>query len=233
MPKGKRNPKMVGNCPPCNIQRIEMKFPKCDERPLGIYPVVDRSEKLIPLYECGITTAQLRVKDMEGKALELEIIEAIRVSEIFDARLFINDFWQFAIKHRAYGIHLGQEDIQEADVQAILEAGIRLGISTHTPREIDIALGFSPSYLAIGPVFEPISKELTYDPVGIALLKKWAESVSYPVVAIGGITIENIGEVAKAKAASGIAMISGVLEGNTVSKARTKALIEVFEKYGK
>ena len=71
-----------------------MKFPKCDERPLGIYPVVDRTEKLIPLYECGITTAQLRVKDMEGKALELEIIEAIRVSEIFDARLFINYFCQ-------------------------------------------------------------------------------------------------------------------------------------------
>ncbi len=209
-----------------------MKFPKCDEIPIGIYPVVDRTEKLIPLYECGITTAQLRVKDMEGKRLEQEIAEAIKISEIFDVRLFINDFWEIALKHNAYGIHLGQEDIQEADVKAVLDADIRLGISSHTPKEIDIALGFSPSYLAIGPVFEPISKELTYDPVGIALLKQWAESVAYPVVAIGGITLENIQDVAGSKAASGIAMISGVLEGNTVSKTKTEALIEVFEKYG-
>lgn len=209
-----------------------MKFLKCDETPLGIYPVVDRTAKLKPLYECGITTAQLRVKDMDGKALEQEIIEAIRISEEFKARLFVNDYWQLAIEHDAYGIHLGQEDIQEADVEAIFDAGIRLGISTHTPEEIDIALGFEPSYIAIGPVFVPISKELKYETVGIGLLKSWAQSVDYPVVAIGGITLENIKEVAQTKAANGIAMISGVLEGNEVSREKTKALIEVFETYG-
>ncbi|BAF71490.1 thiamine phosphate synthase [Sulfurovum sp. NBC37-1] len=209
-----------------------MKFPKCNESPLGIYPVVDRADKLRPLYECGITTAQLRVKDMDGKALEQEIIEAIRISEEFKARLFVNDHWQLAIKHGAYGIHLGQEDIREADVAAIFDAGIRLGISTHTPEEIDIALGFEPSYIAIGPVFVPISKELKYNTVGIGLLKSWAESVDYPVVAIGGITLDNIKEVVQTKAASGIAMISGVLEADKVSKEKTKVLIEVFETYG-
>ncbi|AKF25417.1 thiamine-phosphate diphosphorylase [Sulfurovum lithotrophicum] len=209
-----------------------MRFPKCNESPLGIYPVVDRADKLRPLYECGITTAQLRVKDMEGKALEQEIIEAIRISEEFKARLFVNDYWQLAIEHDAYGIHLGQEDIREADVAAIFDAGIRLGISTHTPEEIDIALGFEPSYIAIGPVFVPISKELKYNTVGIGLLKSWAESVDYPVVAIGGITLDNIKEVAQTKAASGIAMISGVLEADKVSKEKTKVLIEVFETYG-
>jgi len=210
-----------------------MRFPKCDETPLGIYPVVDRSEKLRPLYECGITTAQLRVKELEGDALEAQIVQAIEVSEEFDARLFVNDYWQLAIQHGAYGIHLGQEDIQEADIDAIYEAGLRLGISTHTPEEIDIALGFEPSYIAIGPVFVPISKELKYDTVGTELLKRWAEAVDYPVVAIGGITIDNIESVAKTKAASGIAMISGVLdeEGN-ISKPKTKALIEVFQRYG-
>ncbi len=210
-----------------------MRFPKCDETPLGIYPVVDRAEKLRPLYECGISTAQLRVKDMEGEVLEEEIVEAIRVSRAFDARLFVNDYWQLAIKHNAYGIHLGQEDIQEADIDAIFEAGLRLGISTHTPEEIDIALGFEPSYIAIGPVFVPISKELKYDTVGTQLLKRWAEAVDYPVVAIGGITIDNIETVAKTKAASGIAMISGVLdEQGNISKAKTKALMEVFARYG-
>jgi len=210
-----------------------MRFPKCDETPLGIYPVVDRAKKLRPLYECGITTAQLRVKDLEGGALEREIIEAIAVSREFDARLFVNDYWQLAIRHNAYGIHLGQEDIQKADIDAIYEAGLRLGISTHTPEEIDIALGFEPSYIAIGPVFVPISKALKYDTVGTELLKRWANAVSYPVVAIGGITIDNIESVAKMKAASGIAMISGVLdETGTVSKAKTEALMEVFEHYG-
>ena len=211
-----------------------MKFPKCDETLLGIYPVVDRAYKLKPLYEVGITTAQLRTKDkFSGQALENEVIEAIKISETYNARFFLNDFWELGIKHKVYGIHLGQEDIQEADVEAILDAGIRLGISTHTPKEIDIALGFEPSYLAIGPIYEPISKKLTYDTVGTEDLTRWAKNVDYPIVAIGGITIDNIENVAQTKEASGIAMISDVLEEGEVSKARTIALIEAFEKYAK
>jgi len=209
-----------------------MKFKDCGNTPLGIYPVVDRAYKLRALYEVGITTAQLRTKDkFKGQALEDEVIEAIKISQEFDVRFFLNDFWELGIKHKAYGIHLGQEDIQEADVQAILDAGIRLGISTHTPKEIDIALGFEPSYLAIGPIYEPISKKLVYDTVGPEGLKRWAQNVDYPIVAIGGITIENIAEVARTKAASGIAMISDILVDGEVSKKRTLALMEVFEKY--
>ena len=209
-----------------------MRFPKCDDTPLGIYPIVDRAYKLEPLYEVGITTAQLRTKDaFSGQALEDEVIEAIRISQEYNARLFLNDFWELGIKHKAYGIHLGQEDIQEADVQAILDAGIRLGISTHTPKEIEIALGFEPSYLAIGPIYEPISKKLVYNTVGPEDLKRWAVQVDYPIVAIGGITIENIVDVAKTKAASGIAMISDVLENGEISKERTIALMEAFDKY--
>lgn len=209
-----------------------MKFPKCDETPLGIYPIVDRAYKLKPLYEVGITTAQLRTKDaFKGKELEDEIIEAIKISEAYNARFFLNDFWELGIKHKVYGIHLGQEDIQEADVQAILDAGIRLGISTHTPKEIDIALEFEPSYLAIGPIYVPISKKLVYDTVGIEDLKVWSLNVDYPIVAIGGITIENISDVAKTKAVSGIAMISDILENKEVSKKRTLSLIDIFNKY--
>ena len=210
-----------------------MHFPKCDNTPLGIYPIVDRADKLLPLYECGITTAQLRVKDKRGEALEREIIEAISVSERFGVRLFINDYWAYAVKLGAYGVHLGQEDIREADIGFIHKAGLRLGISTHNPHEIEIALGFSPSYLAIGPIFEPISKKLTYPPVGIEKLKAWAEHVDYPVVAIGGITIENIAEVAAAHAASGIAMISGVLdETGNISKEKTRVLIDTVAPHG-
>lgn len=209
-----------------------MRFPKCDDTPLGIYPVVDRAYKLKTLYEVGITTAQLRTKDaLSGQALEDEVIEAIKISEAYNARFFLNDFWELGIKHKVYGIHLGQEDIQEADVQSILKSGIRLGISTHTPKEIDIALEFEPSYLAIGPIYEPISKKLVYDTVGPEDLMRWAERVDYPIVAIGGITIENIADVVETKAANGIAMISDVLEKGEISKDRTTALIEAFDKY--
>jgi len=209
-----------------------MKFPKCDEKPLGIYPIVDRAYKLKALYECGITTAQLRTKNkFTGQALEDEVLEAVEISKLYNARFFLNDFWELGIKYKVYGIHLGQEDIQKADVQAILDMGIRLGISTHTPKEIDIALGFEPSYLAIGPIYEPISKKLTYIPVGTEDLKKWAKKVNYPIVAIGGITIENIKEVIQTKASSGIAMISDVLKDGEISKERTLALMKEFENY--
>jgi len=206
-----------------------MKFPKCDETPLGLYPIVDRAHKLKPLYEVGVTTAQLRVKDMEGEALEAEVLEAIELSKAYNVRFFLNDYWQLAIKHGAYGVHLGQEDIQEADIEAIHHAGLRLGISSHTPKEIEIALGFEPSYLAIGPIFEPISKKMAYENVGIENLKRWSEYVDYPIVAIGGITQENIAMIAQTDAASGIAMISAVLdETGEVSKEKTEALINAL-----
>ncbi len=209
-----------------------MKFPKCNETPLGIYPIVDRAYKLKPLYEVGITTAQLRTKDaFTGEALEDEIREAVKISEAFNARFFLNDFWELGMKHNVYGIHLGQEDIQKADVKAILEAGIRLGISTHTPKEIEFALEFEPSYLAIGPIYEPISKKLVYDTVTPERLEDWATKVDCPIVAIGGITIDNIANIAQTKVVSGIAMISDILENGEISPSRTKALMEVFNKY--
>ncbi len=209
-----------------------MRFPKCDEIPLGIYPVVDRAYKLTPLYQNGITTAQLRVKDMDGDVLEREVVEAIEISRAFDARLFVNDYWQLAIKHDAYGIHLGQEDVVDADLDTISEAGIRLGISTHTTDEIAVALAIEPSYVAIGPIYETTSKAMVYNPVGIDDLNRWAKGVSFPIVAIAGIDISNIKDVLDTATVSGVAMISGVLDSyREVSISKTRALVEAFDKY--
>jgi len=207
-----------------------MKFLDCGIKPLGIYPVVQRAYKLEALYQAGITTAQLRVKDMQDEELEAEIVKAIKISESYGARLFINDYWELAIKHKAYGIHLGQEDILGADIDVIYNAGIRLGISTHTTYEIQIALDIEPSYVAIGPIFETNSKKMVYDPVGIEDLKRWSESVDYPVVAIGGINLDTISDVVATNAANGVAMIAGILKNDEVSEKKTKVLIEIFEK---
>jgi thiamine-phosphate pyrophosphorylase/hydroxymethylpyrimidine kinase/phosphomethylpyrimidine kinase/thiamine-phosphate diphosphorylase len=207
-----------------------MRFLDCGTKPLGVYPVVDRAYKLDALYKSGITTAQLRVKDMSDDVLENEIIDAIRISEEHHARLFVNDFWELAIKHKAYGIHLGQEDIRDANIRAMFKANIRLGISTHTSDEIKIAEHIEPSYLAIGPIFETNSKKMVYNPVGIEDLKRWSKNVDYPIVAIGGINLNTIEQVVQTQAANGVAMIAGVLEEDEVSEKKTKALIEIFEK---
>ena len=205
-----------------------MKFLDCGTSPIGIYPVVDRAYKLEALYEHGITTTQLRVKDMQGTQLENEIQEAIKISQRYNARFFVNDFWELAIKHNAYGIHLGQEDILDADIQAIHKANMRLGVSTHTTDEIKIALDIEPSYVAIGPIYKTNSKKMTYDPVGIEDLKRWANSIDYPIVAIGGINLDTIESVMATKSADGIAMIAGVLEDGEVSKSKTEELIRIF-----
>ena len=205
-----------------------MTFLKCGNTPLGIYPLVDRAYKLKILYELGITTAQLRVKDLKNKALENEIIEAIKISDKYQARLFINDYWQLAIKHKAYGIHLGQEDLETADLEEIHQADIRLGVSTHTTKEIEMALEIEPSYLAIGPIFETTSKKVNYETVGVKELTNWSKNVHYPIVAIGGINLSNIEEIIAIKNVDGIAMISEFLEGNVISPKKTKTMLKLF-----
>ena len=205
-----------------------MTFLSCGNTPLGLYAITDRAEKLKMLFELGVTTAQLRVKNLEDQALEDEIIEAIKISNNYKARLFINDFWELAIKHQAYGIHLGQEDLVDADLKSIYDAKIRLGVSTHTTKEIEMALEIEPSYLAIGPIFETTSKVVDYDTVGINELTNWSKNVPYPIVAIGGITLTNIEKIIEIASVDGIAMISELLDENKISPIKTKRLLKLL-----
>jgi len=207
-----------------------MKFKDCGNTPLGIYPLVDRADKLETLYKLGITTAQLRVKELENRALEDEVKKAIEISHKYNTRLFINDFWELAIKYQAYGIHLGQEDLVDANLEAIHKAGIRLGVSTHTTKEIEMALEIEPSYLAIGPIFHTTSKIVNYDTVGIDELRKWSTNVPYPIVAIGGINLTNIKNIITIPTVNGIAMISELLENDRISPKKTKLLLNLFSK---
>jgi len=205
-----------------------MTFKTCGETPLGLYPLVDRANKLETLYSLGITTAQLRIKDLQDQALENEIINAIQISKKYKTRLFINDYWQLAIKHKAYGIHLGQEDLETTDLKAIHQADIRLGISTHTTKEIEMALAIQPSYLAIGPIFKTTSKVVNYETVGIEELTNWSANVDYPIVAIGGINLHNIHDIINISSVDGIAMISELLENNKISENKTKKILKLF-----
>jgi hydroxymethylpyrimidine kinase/phosphomethylpyrimidine kinase/thiamine-phosphate diphosphorylase len=181
--------------------------------PLGFYPIVDRVAWLEKLLPAGIRTVQLRIKDMNGEALEKEIRQAVAFARRFDARLFINDHWKIALKHGAYGVHLGQEDLRHADLPALSKAGIRLGVSVRSYVDAARVTGLHPSYTAIGSIYTTASKVIDYQPLGVEAFAKLRQLIRGPVVAIGGITLEKAAEL-KAAGADGFAVISDVLNAN-------------------
>ncbi|NHO88696.1 thiamine phosphate synthase [Pseudoteredinibacter isoporae] len=209
--------------------RIGSPDEKADE--LGLYPVVDRYQWLERLLPLGIHTIQLRIKDLDGQALKEEIEKSIALARESNCRLFINDHWELAIEMGAYGIHLGQEDLDKADLRAISQAGLRLGISNHTHFELIRCLAINPSYIACGPVFATQSKDMPWIPHGLNGLRYWCESLmsfqNRPLVAIGGINRENISEVAQC-GSSGIALISAITEAESPEKA-TRELLQMIE----
>ena len=161
--------------------------------PIGFYPVVPNAAWVERLLGWGVRTIQLRIKaaDHTPADIEREVNAAIQASRNFpDAQLFINDHWQLALDGGAFGVHLGQEDLDTADIEALRKAGLRLGLSTHTPAELARAHAVQPSYLAIGPIYPTTLKVMPYKPVGLDRLKLWAkQGAPYPVVAIGGISL--------------------------------------------
>ena len=126
--------------------------------PIGFYPVVPTAAWVQQLLQWGVRTIQLRIKTADHTPAEIaiEVIAAIEASKtVPGAQVFINDHWQLALSAGAYGVHLGQEDLGTADIEALRNAGIRLGLSTHTTAELARAKAVQPSYLAIGPITRP------------------------------------------------------------------------------
>lgn len=168
------------------------------EYQLGLYPVVESFEWVEHLILAGVKTLQIRVKNRPLTEIESEIERSAQLAKQHNVRLFVNDYWQLAIKYQAYGVHLGQEDLATADLNAIQQAGLRLGVSTHGYFEIMRALTIKPSYIAFGHVFPTQTKEMPSKPQGLANLAKYVQLVApiqMPTVAIGGIKASNIQQV--------------------------------------
>jgi hydroxymethylpyrimidine kinase/phosphomethylpyrimidine kinase/thiamine-phosphate diphosphorylase len=206
---------------------------QCDTFRLGIYPVVDSVEWIEKLINEGITTIQLRLKtDVDTpptqEQLDQQIKAAVEVCKGRNIRLFINDHWELAIKHGAYGIHLGQEDLYDADIHAIAEAGCRLGVSTHSYTEVARALWINPSYIALGPIYATTSKDMPWIPQGAAAVERWVNLLKekYPLVAIGGINLERAKELKPSDIGS-VAMITAITKAEDY-QAATKELIDVW-----
>ncbi|WP_312156888.1 thiamine phosphate synthase [Lelliottia nimipressuralis] len=193
---------------------------------LGLYPVVDSVEWIERLLQAGVKTLQLRIKDKRDEEVESDVIAAIELGRRFDARLFINDYWQLAIKHQAYGVHLGQEDLETTDLSAIREAGLRLGVSTHDDMEIDVALTARPSYIALGHVFPTQTKQMPSAPQGLAQLARHiARLGDYPTVAIGGISLARAPAVLGTGVGS-IAVVSAITQAADW-RAATEQLLQL------
>jgi thiamine-phosphate pyrophosphorylase len=201
-------------------------FPSLIAR-IGFYPVVPSADWVQRLLDWGVRTIQLRIKaiDQQPEQIAAEVHAAIEAGRaVPGAQVFINDHWQLALEGGAFGVHLGQEDLDIADLETLRRAGLRLGLSTHTPAELVRAHAVQPSYLAIGPIYPTTLKKMPYEPVGLERLKLWLpQAAPYPVVAIGGISLERLPGVL-ACGVDGAAVVSAVTLADDPRQAVAEAL---------
>jgi thiamine-phosphate pyrophosphorylase len=197
--------------------------------PDRLYPVVDSVAWVARLALLGVGTIQLRAKNL-GAADALQTVkDALEVIHGTNAKLVVNDYWRAAIEAGAQHLHLGQEDLAEADVPAIRRAGLTLGISTHDDAELEIALRVQPDYVALGPIFPTTLKSMRFAPQGIPKIGEWKKRVGQiPLVAIGGIKLEHASEIFAAGADS-IAVVSDVTQ-NPEPDARVRAWLQTYAK---
>jgi thiamine-phosphate pyrophosphorylase len=136
---------------------------------------------------------QLRVKERAEAEIRAEIREAKRLCIRTGAQLIVNDYWQAALAEECDFVHLGQGDLDMADVPAIRKAGVRIGISTHSHEELERALALSPDYVALGPIYPTVLKVMPWKPQGLERITEWKQRVGdIPLVAIGGLTVERL-----------------------------------------
>ncbi len=210
---------------------MKLRFPPVPLR-CGLYAVVDSVEWIEKLLDAGVMTLQLRMKHASFAEKEQAIIESIRLAAPRNARLFINDEWQLAIKHGAYGVHLGQEDLDTADLNAICQAGLRLGVSTHDNSEISRVLPLNPSYIALGHVFPTNTKQMPSQPQGLDNLRHHVRQLAgIPTVAIGGISIDRAADVL-ATGVGSIAVVSAITAAADWREAVRQLQLRVAEAGG-
>jgi thiamine-phosphate pyrophosphorylase len=196
--------------------------------PDRFYPVVDSVAWVARLAALGVGTVQLRAKNLdEAQALRV-VTDALAATKGTRTKLVVNDYWRAAIAAGAEHLHLGQEDLTElsaADLQAIRDVGLTLGLSTHDDLELETALRAKPDYVALGPIFPTTLKSMRFAPQGIPKITEWKRRVGdIPLVAIGGIKLEQAPAIFAAGADS-IAVVSDVTQ-NADPDARVRAWLQ-------
>jgi thiamine-phosphate pyrophosphorylase len=190
--------------------------------PDRFYPVVDSVAWVRRLATLGVGTIQLRAKELAYADAVATVRDALAATAGTGAKLVVNDHWRAAIECGAKHVHLGQEDLADADVPAIRRAGLTLGLSTHDDAELENALKHKPDYVALGPIYPTTLKSMRFAPQGVPRITEWKKRVGkIPLVAIGGIKLEHADAIYAAGADS-IAVVSDVTQ-NADPDARVRA----------
>ncbi|MBY5399410.1 thiamine phosphate synthase [Rhizobium leguminosarum] len=188
------------------------------------YLIVDGAEWIARLVPLGVKLVQLRIKDRPETELRAEIRRAVAVCAKHQSQLVVNDHWRLAIEEGCGFVHLGQEDLATADLDAIRASGLKLGLSTHDERELETALAARPDYIALGPVYTTILKQMKWAPQGLTRLSEWKSRIGdLPLVAIGGLNVERI-EDALAHGADSVAVVTDIMRHEN-PELRTKQWI--------
>lgn len=205
------------------VRRPFQGFAPLQRRDMGLYAIVPTADWVTRVLEAGIRTVQLRIKQADAPALAREVRASVQAARAAAAQLFINDHWRLALEHGAYGVHLGQEDLDDADLAALQAAGLRLGISTHCYTEVCRAWALRPSYIACGPIHATQLKVMPWLPQGEDNLAYWcALLIELPVVGIGGMDAARCREAMRC-GADGVCVVSAIT-GSADPRAAMAAL---------
>lgn len=192
------------------------------------YPIVPDAAWAARVARAGARCLQLRVKDRTSDEIAAEIAATLEACSPLDCQVIVNDHWREAMREGADYVHLGQEDLATADIAALKDELVRIGISTHDDAELDRALAIDPDYVAIGPIYQTTSKAVTHASQGLDRISEWRVKIGpVPLVAIGGITLERAPSVIAA-GADGVAVISDVTTAAD-PEARVRAWMEWAE----
>lgn len=194
------------------------------------YPVLPDAAMIARLVPLGVKLVQLRFKG-DTDDIPAQIAASLAVCARYGAQLVVNDHWQAALDQGADFIHLGQEDLDGADTAAIVRAGVRLGFSTHDRAELDRALALQPAYIALGPIWPTLLKQMPWRPQGLEKLSRWKARIgNVPLVAIGGLAPARLPEVFAAGA--DVAAVVTDLVTARDPEAQTRAWIQATEAMG-
>ena len=210
---------------------------KCDKSALSLYAVTDRSwlgdetlaQQVEKSLKGGVTCLQLREKELSDAEFLKEALEIKKLCSSYSVPFIINDNVDIAIKCGADGIHVGQSDMAATNVRKLIGDGMILGVSAQTVEQAILAEKMGADYLGVGAVF-PTSTKLDADFVSYDTLKEICQSVSIPVVAIGGITQENL-HLLKESGICGVALVSAIYASKDIEgtcKTLYKKISEVI-----
>lgn len=176
-------------------------------------------ERLVPQ---GVRLVQLRLKDKPEAELRRQIMRARDICAKHGAQLVVNDYWQLALELDCDFVHLGQEDMDSADLKSLRRRGLRFGLSTHDEAELERALSHDPAYVALGPVYPTLLKKMKWGPQGLERVTRWKQITGdTPLVAIGGLTPERLPGVLKAGADSAAVVTDIQLADDPEARTRT------------